>query len=367
MAVYKIFPTADASLYSRFPDQNTGLDEILEVSVKNDINGATYLVDPVSGSAFLSDDLRRSIVLFSDSDLAILKSYATGSWKANLKLYLAEAENLNTTYSIEIARVSSSWNMGTGKFADDPATINGACWYNPKYYTTATNGWISSSYFTTPGGGDWVTSSIVTQSFTYKDSKDVNANVTTIVNSWFSGSKNSGFIIKHPNAIENNSGSYVGLNFFSVDTHTIYPPTLEIKWDDSVFTQELNVVTNNLFVLTVDNNTGTYRNTTGKYTFRIKARNKFPARNFTTGSVYLNNLALPQASYWALQDYKTGDMIIDFDYNYTKVSCDNISSYINVYMDGLEPERYYKLLFRAVLATGESVDIDNDIIFKITR
>ena len=34
MAVYKIFPSSDATLYSKYPAQNTGLDEILEVAVK---------------------------------------------------------------------------------------------------------------------------------------------------------------------------------------------------------------------------------------------------------------------------------------------------------------------------------------------
>ena len=32
MAVYKLFPTKDASLYSEFPSTNTGLDQILETS-----------------------------------------------------------------------------------------------------------------------------------------------------------------------------------------------------------------------------------------------------------------------------------------------------------------------------------------------
>ena len=34
MAIYKIFPTQDATLYSISPEMNTGLDEILEVSLK---------------------------------------------------------------------------------------------------------------------------------------------------------------------------------------------------------------------------------------------------------------------------------------------------------------------------------------------
>ncbi len=31
MALYRIFPTQDASLYSQSPEQNTGRDELLEV------------------------------------------------------------------------------------------------------------------------------------------------------------------------------------------------------------------------------------------------------------------------------------------------------------------------------------------------
>ena len=32
MAVYKLFPTKDATLYSLFPNMNTGLDEIVEAT-----------------------------------------------------------------------------------------------------------------------------------------------------------------------------------------------------------------------------------------------------------------------------------------------------------------------------------------------
>jgi hypothetical protein len=36
-------------------------------------------------------------------------------------------------------------------------------------------------------------------------------------------------------------------------------------------------------------------------------------------------------------------------------------------MNGLEPERYYKVLVRVDLPTGESIDIDGNNTFKITR
>jgi hypothetical protein len=368
MAVYKIFASADASLYSSKPALNAGLDEILEIAVKNNEAPLNNFVDPVPSEPIISDDLRRSLILFSDSDLATLKSYTTGSWKTYLRLYLANAENLTTNYNLEVRQVSQSWAMGTGKFLDTPETRNGVCWYNTQSFYSTTSDWGNGSYYLTPGGGSW-TGLFTTQSFGYADNKDINVDVSNIVNTWFSSSAaNNGFILKHPDGIEQNSGSYIALSFFSVDTHTIYPPTLEIRWDDSSYTTgSLNVLSNSDSVITLSNNLETYKYGTEKYRFKINARDKYPPRAFTTSSIYVTNKALPQTSYWAIQDAKTNDMVVDFDTSYTKISCDGINSYFNLYMNGLEPERYYKILIKTELSDGEIYEIDNNLIFKITR
>jgi len=367
MAVYKIFASADASLYSNQPARNTGLDEILEVSVKNSDQPLNFFVDPVPSEPLLQDDLRRSLVLFSSEDLDKIKTFRTGSWQTNLRLFLANAENLTTEYTLLVGQVSQSWAMGTGKLADNPQTRNGVCWYDTASFTSTTTNWAGAQYYLTPGGGSW-TGSFVSQSFGYKDNKDIDVNVTSIVNSWFSGSSNNGFIIKHPQGIENNSGSYIALSFFSVDTHTIYPPTIEMKWDDSSFsTGSLSVISSTNTVVTLGNNTNVYKYGTDKFKFRINARDKYPTRVFTTSSLYTTNKALPQTSYWALQDVKTEDMVVNFDTSYTKISCDATSSYFNMYMNGLEPERYYKVLIRTDLADGESWEVDNNLIFKVVR
>jgi hypothetical protein len=368
MAVYKIFASADATMYSKYPAQNTGLDEILEVGVKNSNNPENYFVDPVPTEPLLTDDLRRPLILFSDSDLATIKYLATGSWQANLRLYLANAENLSTTYDLEVRQVSQSWTMGTGQVDDSPETRNGVCWYSTSSFVSTTSTWGTGSYYMTSGGGSW-NSYYSTQSFGYADSKDINVNVTQLVDKWFSSSvANNGFLIKHTIAVENNPNSYINLSFFSVDTHTIYPPTLEMKWDDSSYvTGSLAVVNNSNTVVTLANNLSTYKYGTGKYRFGVYARDKYPARVFTTSSLYTTNKALPQTSYWAIQDAKTEDMVVEFDTNYTKISCDGTSSYFNAYMNGLEPERYYKVLIRTVLSDGESIDIDNNLIFKVVR
>jgi hypothetical protein len=362
MAVYKIFASADATLYSAYVGKNTGLDEILEVSVKNNaasVNG-TYLTNTF-------EDIRRSIVKFSDADIQKLKSFTTGSFKTYLKLYLAEAENLTTNYNIEIRQVSQSWDMGTGKFSDYPDTLNGVCWNSTSsYVSSSTTSWINSRYYTVPGGGSF-TNLITTQSFDYAASKDISADVTTIATSWFSGSiPNYGFLLKHTGSVENNASSYIVTKFFSIDTHTIYPPTLEIRWDDSAYVSG-SVITNSDFVLSATNNAQTYKYGTDKYRIKLSVRNTFPTRQFTTSSIYLSNLLLPASSYWAIQDVKTEEMIIDFDTAYTKISSDGLYSYFDLYMAGLEPERFYKILVKTVLPTQETIEIDSNSIFKIVR
>ena len=178
MAVYKIFASADATMYSAYPGQNTGLDEILEVACYNSSVPSAVL------SAGTADDIRRSLVLFSTSDLQTAYSTVNGAnFSSSLKLYLANAQNLNTTYNIEIRQASQSWDMGTGLYSDNPITENGVCWNNTGSYNSGSTNWIGSQYLYTQGGGSW-TSTYVTQSFGYKDYKDVNVNVTPIVTNW---------------------------------------------------------------------------------------------------------------------------------------------------------------------------------------
>lgn len=365
MAVYKIFPDKDACIYSSFPKKNTGLDEILEVSVRN---SADELNPYVGTGSLVSEDVRRSLLTFSDSDLNTIKSYSTGSWKAFLRLYLANAQNLSQNYYVEVRQLSQSYDMGTGQFGDSPETTNGVCWYGTSSYFTTSSTWNVSNgnFYTVSGGGSW-TNLVATQSFTNYSDKDINCDVTSIVDSWFSGSSNNGFIVKHPQSVESNGYSYVALSFFSVDTHTIYPPALEIKWDDSSYsTGSLSVLSSDNFVVTIANNNQEY-----KYgsicKFRINARDTYPVRQFTTSSLYVNNKALPQQSYWSIKDLKTEEIVVDFDNNYTKISCDSTGSYFTLYTQGLQPERYYKILVKTVTSTGQTIVVDNNNVFKVTR
>lgn len=366
MSVYKIFPNQDTTIYSGLPTINAGRDEVLEISSINNSNA----IGVITGA----DDIRRTLIAFSDEDIQTIQEFATGSFEVHLKMYLAYASALPQDYTIECYPVSQSWVMGTGKLADSPNPKNGASWYSVGAYGE-TSLWDNvagtQAYLYTTGGGTWNASYSASQSFDYIADKDLDIDVTSIVDKWFSGSiPNYGLLLKLTGSLELSPSSSLETKFFSVDTHTIYPPCLEMRWDDSVYSTgstSVGVVTSDDFILLAENNIGDYKEG-NKYRLKFKVRDRFPARNFSTSSEYLNWKYLPQQTYWAIQDYKTKEMIVDFDTKYTKLSADSNGNYFTVYTNGLQPERSYKVLIKTVLTgTEEEVIVDNDIIFKVVR
>jgi hypothetical protein len=364
MAVYNIFASADASLYSLYPGQNTGRDPILEVSVRNSQVGVGFLDRvPLTQNPYYSyelsqnanytdtqfffptTDIRRSILQFSSKDVSTLYSFVTqsvsGTWSASLQMFLADASNLSTTYSLQAYAVTKSWSMGTGMYANTPPVTNGVSWT----YTGASG---SSPAWVNPGG-DYTSSLSGSQQFDYMSSKDINMDVTDVVDAWFSGSTNNFYsmIVKHPNYVEQNTGSFVELKFFSVDTHTIYPPTLQFKWNDAYYfpAANPNYVLDDEITIVLANNPGQFRQNQA-YKMRTAVRQTYPVRQFTTSSVYLNALYLSEQTYWALQDVKTEEMIVDFDPIFTALSADSVSNYFTLYTSGLEVNRFYRILIK---------------------
>jgi hypothetical protein len=142
---------------------------------------------------------------------------------------------------------------------------------------------------------------------------------------------------------------------------------LEIKWDDSSYsTGSLSTVTNSNFALVINNNKAEYQQDSIQR-FRVAVRDIFPSTTFRTSLSYTNTKALPSTSYWAIKDLDTEEMVVDYDTSFTKISCDSTGNYFDVYMNGLEPERYYKLLIKTVLTTKETIVLDKDYIFKVIR
>jgi hypothetical protein len=369
MAIYKIFPEKSATLYSFYPTLNTGLDEILEISTYYSING--------------TDEVSRALIQFPSAQISdiIANKVSSSAFDVYLKLYLANASSIPLNYTLLCHPLSGSWNMGTGRLGNSPITTDGVSWqYKDQASGTA---WISSSFpsgvtgsyrsgsAAVSGGGTWNynTNYQSTQSFTNLTSKDIELKVSNTVKAWYSSSiPNNGFILKHSSSIEFTAQSKFETKYFSGNTHTIYPPCLEIRWNDSIFSPLSSslVISSSEFVPSLGNNKGEFQQDSVQR-FKINIRDKFPARAFQTTSVYLNNKYLPSSSYWSIKDLDTEEIVVDYDTNYTKISCNHSSSYFDVYMNGLQPERYYKLLFKTILPSGETVISDDNYYFKVIR
>ena len=81
-------------------------------------------------------------------------------------------------------------------------------------------------------------------------------------------------------------------------------------------------------------------------------------------TLYKYNKLLPASSYYSIIDLNTNLKVIDFDTVATKLSADDTSSYFRLYMNGLEPERYYKILVKTTV-NGSTIIFDNNYFFKV--
>lgn len=355
MAIYKLFPEKDATIFSYYPATNTGMDEILEIST---------FESAIEGTRESS----RSLIKFSTSEIVdtIANKVSGGNYKAYLKLYLANASEIPSDYSILCQPIYSGWDVGTGRLSNVPATTDGVSWDN----RTLGSVWGSA-------GGDRYGTPTGSQLFTNNDEKDIEMDVTSIVSAFYAYEtnpfapvriQNEGFILKHPDWFEF-STSYppFELKYFSSDTHTIYPPCLEIRWNDSTFvTGSLTVTNNHKAVVSLKNNKQEFQQDSVNK-FRLGVRDQYPPRTFNTNQLYVTgSKLLPSSSYWAIKDLDTEEWIVDFDTNYTKISADPTSSFFTVHMNGLQPERFYKILIKSVI-DGSTVIFDEDYIFKVVR
>jgi hypothetical protein len=389
MAVYKIFPTQDATIYSSYPLMNTGLDAMCEVS--NTLN--------FEGNPTVS----RYIMKFDNDEIKdIINKIGDAQYDVFLRNFIATAQGISLDTSIEIRPLAQQWNNGTGYYLNSPQTQDGASWRYPLYSGSSDwqisgsyNGFpFTSSYSSTysgPGGGNWfydnsnlfyVTYGYVnpsyiggsslalpkSQSFGLRSNKDIIANVNSIIDVWSTDTiPNNGFIIKLPEELEFNPSQYVQpvLKYYSVDTNTIYPPQLEFRWRDysSTLTPSSSIVTTTDLKMSLAENPGTfYPDSVNR--FYINVSPLYPARVYQTSSLYTNLNYLPTSSYYAVKDLATNEFIINFDEQYTQISADNNGNYFDVYMSGLEPERYYKVLVKTII-NGSTLIFDDDYYFKV--
>jgi hypothetical protein len=372
-----IFPTKDSWISSGSnkttgvteADQNFGQDEILEI--KKVFNNSSF------------DYQTRALVQFDLSDIS--KSIVEGSIsspKYYLRLYEAIGnQELSAEYKLTAYPLSQSWDEGIGKFGDSPKVTDGVSWDNRDNIVGAsTNTWQHSgtSYISSSGNAS-------SQSFSY-ESPDINMNVTDIVDKWLDGTNNNyGFLLKFSGSNENANLTFASssetddvthgnLKFFSSQTHTIYAPKLEVRWDDHISATNDN--TGSLTQVTVDGTTDNYLymknlkesyKETDKVKIRVGVRKQYIQKTFSTSVQTASGSFIPEGSgSYSIVDMATGETIIPFS-DYTKLSCDPTSNYFIQWFNGFYPDRAYKILFKLKYDDSQEQIFDNNFEFNVKR
>ena len=390
---YFEYPKIDATIYegSVTSSINTGLDQILEINKNMNSAGTTI-------------DVSRVLIQFDYSYISssVQSGIIPSDAKYYLNLYDASSEELAVEQTLFAYMISGSWNGGTGTKDRDPALSDGASWKYRDNDTTKTE-WVSGS---TTQGGTWYTSSLnsgynvsASVDLVY-ETKDIRMDVTSLVkNHIYSGSTfpNYGFILKRENvptsqslhsifdptlatgSAEHDTSHQGNLKFFSRETNTIFPPKLEVEWDDSSWNtgslSALSATDLDRLKIYFQNLKPEYKEKS-KVKFRVVGRELYPTRGFDTTPAALTVKYLPsgsrtlqQGAYYSVKDAETEDVIIPFSTG-SIISCDSTSNYFNLWMDGFQPERRYRFEIKVVSGSGAeqtSMIYDDDFTFKVVR
>lgn len=358
--ILRFYPTKDSTIYEQYPVRNTGLDAILEIN-KKIIGSSSY----------------NSRVLV-DFDYANISSSIVGLghnpnlFSYSLKMYVVEANEIPSDYSLYCYPISGSWNMGLGRYGNSPQTTDGVSWQ----YRDNNSAWITGSYGANAtgswnilqGGGVWFDNVYASQSYTYTTS-DIDFDVTNIIQQIQSGALDfTGFLVKRSDEDEQSNNILGSLKFFSKDTHTVYVPVLEARYDDSVNTGSLSIINTeeDYNIIAINMQASYAENSTP--TLRISSRYRYPIDTFATQSGYLTRYKLPAGTQYAVYSAQSDDVVLSFG-EYTKVSADDTSNYIKLHLDSFQPERYYKLVLKVPNSGSNSTYQihDNNWIFKVTR
>lgn len=340
---YFVTSSKDASIYTDYQNQNTGIDQILDL-----FKYKTSEVDKSSRVLIEFD--------FTDVSDSIVAGTITNP-TFSLHLTTTTLRELAYDFDLKLHPLSGSWEMGLGKRQDSPKTTTGVSYtYKDQLNGTAWSG-SGADYYTTPSSSLNFGQSTTNAVF----------DITEIVNSYLTGSiPNNGFIVKFTDAEENDSNNYGEINFFSSETNTIYRPRVVVEWDDSsVVTGSLSQTNDDDVFVTIKNLKKEYKVDT-QYKFRLHSRNQFPTLTYGTGSVYSQTSYLPTGSMYSIIDNVTKDVIVPFG-STTKISVDSNGNYFNQNFKGWEAERYYTILFKVDDGTGNYQLVDKNFTFKLVE
>ena len=316
------------------------------VSSSNTNVTASIILD--STASFSSVTVTQATGIFNSGDNIIFTSQSLGATKADGTDIIFTLVNNNLRLTDTSLYITGSGKGGSWLYQ------SGSGIYSSSFY--------SQSFFNQPGLD-------VSESFDLRPT-DINMDVTGAIITWISGSNNktvpnNGFLLKFSESDEANTNIAGYVRFFSRDTHTIYVPRILMLFDKSTFaTGSLNEFDIDSYKI-YTNLRKEYKDTSVNK-IRIFVRDKYPQKSPTNLFPQQTVKYLPADTLYSVIDAATEEIVIPYDSQYTKISCDSTSNFISIDMTGLMPERYYRLAFKVVSGFYEEF-IEDDLFFKVVR
>ena len=352
----------DATIYLQQPNQNTGLDEILEIS-------KIYY-----GSV---KDISRALIKFDISYISqSLINQTARLEEVSLIMKETQSEEIPLDYTLYAYPISGSWEMGIGTRFDEISTM-GVTWRNRegdsklKWLVDTTNDGITTNFAAgstgsySGYGGVWYTGYTSEQNYSY-NTADIHMDVKSMCEAWLSGSiPNDGIIMKFSDDTETDNNDYGIVRLFGKETHTIYQPKIRVGWDDQTFiTQSLQPITSNEIKVGVTNLSKEYK-VNSKPIIKVFGRELFPLKTFSTQFAYKVIKYLPQTTYYQIKDADTEDVIIPFS-EFSKVSCNGDGNFIQLDLTNWETDRVYSIEIK-VDNNGNIQYFDDDLTFIVAK
>lgn len=336
----------DTTLYQALSSTNAGLDEILDIGKVLDDSTVPDTDAYVSASA-------RTLIHFNVPDVGTTSPSA--SYYLNLRL--ANAEKLKRNQTLLVYLVSSSWDEGSGYLVQQPNNVSdGATWVSGSVDTA----WASV-------GGDFLTSN-TSQSITLSQFplEDLRIDVTSILQPIVSESLQNtfyGFALQFPVADELDDTNEGILKVFSTQTHTVHQPTLEVAWDDQIFSTGSLLPIPSLNVRIAPSNIRDTYTKGDVDRIQLVVRDQFPLKSFDSILRYKNKYYLPQTSYYSIVDTQSNTTIVPFD-DFSKISTDVEGSYVVLDTSPLYRGRYYTLKLKVANGAYSRV-VETETTFRI--
>ena len=228
MSIRKYFVSKDTTITNAFKsdlvtrgtDSNMGASDILEVF---SIYGQT------TSSAGYSNEKSRILLQFDINTILSDRNAGTipASGSASFLLNLYNAKHVYNTpkdFTLIVAPISRSWTEGEGLDMEGYTDVDYASWSSASSTTAWTN-----------AGGDFITSSVYTQSFS-TGIENLKVDITGLVEEWIAGTKqNYGVGVYLTSSQESSTEkSYYTKRFFGRNSQFFFErPNLEVKFNDS--------------------------------------------------------------------------------------------------------------------------------------